>query len=153
MMTAFNQLLVEQMPTWGWTAGALSWKEAVDPSETGSGPDLPRSQVAGCRHAEAGGNTFAQYPVVVLTGYGSIRNAVSPDQAGAVEYLTKPVRLDELEIIIRRGTRQGGTAQPQRVLPAATGIPATGSAGRQFTCHARSLRPDPRPSRPLMRRC
>ena len=39
---------------------------------------------------------------MVLTGYGSIRNALSLIQAGAVEYLTKPVGLDELEIGIRR---------------------------------------------------
>jgi DNA-binding NtrC family response regulator len=39
---------------------------------------------------------------VVLIGYGSIRNTVSLIQAGAVEYLTKPVGLDELEIGIRR---------------------------------------------------
>ncbi|MGB4911519.1 MAG: hypothetical protein WBO95_05180 [Candidatus Dechloromonas phosphoritropha] len=44
----------------------------------------------------------AQYPIVVLIGYGSIRDAVSLIQAGAVEYLTKPVGLDELEIVNRR---------------------------------------------------
>ncbi|KAF4513787.1 UNVERIFIED_CONTAM: hypothetical protein B566_EDAN011708 [Ephemera danica] len=43
-----------------------------------------------------------QFPIVVLTGYGSIRNAVSLIQAGAVEYLTKPVGLDELELTVRR---------------------------------------------------
>ncbi len=43
-----------------------------------------------------------QCPVIVLTGFGSIRNAVSMIQLGAAEYLTKPVDLAELELTVRR---------------------------------------------------
>jgi DNA-binding NtrC family response regulator len=41
-------------------------------------------------------------PVVVLTAYASIRNAVHAIQAGASEYLTKPVSPEELTVVIRR---------------------------------------------------
>jgi two-component system response regulator AtoC len=39
---------------------------------------------------------------IVMTAYGSIENAVQAMQAGAYHYITKPVNLDELEIVIQR---------------------------------------------------
>jgi DNA-binding NtrC family response regulator len=41
-------------------------------------------------------------PVVVLTAYGSVRNAVEVIKAGASEYLTKPINPDELTLIVQR---------------------------------------------------
>ena len=100
----FNQLLVEQIADMGLEAiGAANWAEASGVLAEREPdlifldfrlPDADTPQLV---------ETLApQFPVVVLTGYGSIRNAVSLIQAGAVEYLTKPVSLDELEITIRR---------------------------------------------------
>ena len=47
-------------------------------------------------------------PVVMMTGFGSIRTAVEAIHAGADDYLTKPLDLDDLEIVIDRvfDTRQ-----------------------------------------------
>ncbi|MGF1644959.1 MAG: sigma-54-dependent transcriptional regulator [Thiotrichales bacterium] len=42
------------------------------------------------------------YPVIVLTAYGSIRNAVEAIKAGATEYLVKPVSPEELSLVIRK---------------------------------------------------
>ena len=100
----FNQLLVEQIADLGLDCvGALNWKEAsrflLDAEPDLIFLDLKLPDADTPKLVET---LSAQYPVVVLTGYGSIRNAVSLIQAGAVEYLTKPVGLDELEIIIRR---------------------------------------------------
>ncbi len=39
---------------------------------------------------------------IMMTAYGSIENAVAAMQAGAQHYLTKPVNLDELELVIQR---------------------------------------------------
>ncbi len=39
---------------------------------------------------------------IMMTAYGSIENAVQAMQAGAYHYLTKPVNLDELELVIQR---------------------------------------------------
>ncbi len=44
----------------------------------------------------------SRFAVVVLTGYGSIKNAVSVIQAGAADYLTKPVGLDEFRFALTR---------------------------------------------------
>ena len=46
------------------------------------------------------------YPVVILTAYGSIRDAVEAMKAGAVEYLVKPVNTDALLMVIRKALEQ-----------------------------------------------
>ena len=42
-------------------------------------------------------------PVIVMTAYGAIDTAVESIRLGAYHYLTKPFRLDELVIFLRRG--------------------------------------------------
>ncbi len=100
----FNQLLVEQIGDMGLEAiGATSWVEASrvlaerEPDLLFLDFKLPDAETP-----QLVETLSPQFPIIVLTGYGSIRNAVSLIQAGAVEYLTKPVSLDELEITIRR---------------------------------------------------
>ncbi len=45
-----------------------------------------------------------EFPVcIVFTAYGSVETAVAAMKAGAYDYLTKPVNLDNLEIILQRG--------------------------------------------------
>ncbi len=41
-------------------------------------------------------------PVIVLTAYGSVRNAVAAIKAGAFEYLVKPISPEELALVARR---------------------------------------------------
>ncbi len=100
----FNRLLVEQIAEMGLDSiGALCWKEAAQILQERE-PDLIflDLKLPDADTPQLVASLSGQFPVVVLTGYGSIRNAVSLIQAGAVEYLTKPVGLDELEIVIRR---------------------------------------------------
>jgi DNA-binding NtrC family response regulator len=42
------------------------------------------------------------YPVIVLTAFGSVRNAVDAMKRGAADYLMKPVGLDELLLTVER---------------------------------------------------
>lgn len=100
----FKQLLVEQIADMGLEAiGAASWAEASAVLAERE-PDLIflDFRLPDAATPQLVETLAQQFPVIVLTGYGSIRNAVSLIQAGAVEYLTKPVGLDELEITIRR---------------------------------------------------
>ena len=47
-----------------------------------------------------------QPPVcIMMTAYGSIENAVQAMQAGAYHYVTKPVNLDELDVILERALK------------------------------------------------
>ncbi len=44
----------------------------------------------------------ASHPVVVLTAFGSVRNAVQAMKAGAFEYLVKPISPEELTLVVQR---------------------------------------------------
>lgn len=53
--------------------------------------------------------TLTRYPEtigVVITGYGTIETAVSAIKKGAYNYLTKPFKLVELPIMVRKGLRE-----------------------------------------------
>ncbi len=100
----FNGLLRRQIESMGFsTLGAGSWAEAqqrlseIEPCAIILDFKLPDS-VASRILSEIRN----QYPVIVLTGYGSIPNAVSAIREGAADFLTKPVNLDELELTVRR---------------------------------------------------
>jgi two-component system NtrC family response regulator len=43
-----------------------------------------------------------EVPVILMTAYGSIASAVGAMKRGAADYLTKPIDLDELEILVAR---------------------------------------------------
>ena len=43
-----------------------------------------------------------EVPVVVMTAFGTIQTAVEAMKRGAADYLTKPIDLDELEVLVRR---------------------------------------------------
>ncbi len=42
------------------------------------------------------------FPIVVMTAYGSVQSAVQAMKVGASDYLQKPVAIDELEVVIDR---------------------------------------------------
>ena len=45
---------------------------------------------------------FQDLPVVMMTAYGTVETAVASMKEGAIDYLTKPIDLDELLLIIRK---------------------------------------------------
>ena len=47
------------------------------------------------------GERFPHLPVAVITAHGSMENAVSALKAGAFDYLSKPVSLDQLHALVR----------------------------------------------------
>jgi DNA-binding NtrC family response regulator len=48
----------------------------------------------------------ATIPVVLLTAYGSVEEAVAAMKEGAFDFLQKPVDLDHLRLLVQRATRQ-----------------------------------------------
>ncbi|MBO4410404.1 MAG: sigma-54-dependent Fis family transcriptional regulator [Spirochaetales bacterium] len=60
--------------------------------------------------------TYPTIPVVVLTGHGTIEDAVAAMQNGAVDFLTKPVNLDHLSVLIKRSLSSKDMAQKNREL-------------------------------------
>ena len=49
----------------------------------------------------------AKVPVVMLTGHGSVEVAVQAMKSGATDYLSKPVALGEIKLMINRVMRRG----------------------------------------------
>ena len=45
-------------------------------------------------------------PVVVITAHGTIDTAVEAMRRGAYDFVTKPVNLDRLEMLVRRALRE-----------------------------------------------
>lgn len=45
-------------------------------------------------------------PVIIMTGYSSIENAVTSMRSGAIDYLTKPIRAETLEIAVNQALEQ-----------------------------------------------
>ncbi|MEP6608719.1 MAG: sigma-54 dependent transcriptional regulator [Burkholderiaceae bacterium] len=47
-------------------------------------------------------------PIAVITAYGSAENAVAALKAGAFDYLTKPVDINQLRMLVRSAVREAG---------------------------------------------
>ena len=67
--------------------------------------DLKMGNVGGLEVLEAARRLRPDVPVVMLTGHGSIEAAVEAMRRGAQDFLTKPVDLDQLDLIIARAAR------------------------------------------------
>ena len=85
----------------------------------GSGLDL-------VRHVSAS----AGPPIAVITAYGSAENAVAALKAGAFDYLTKPVDINQLRMLVRSAVRE--SAAPAET-PAAPSTPTAAGALARLT--------------------
>jgi DNA-binding NtrC family response regulator len=99
-----NQLLVDKIKAIGHQAiGVTSWAEARarlerrDPSLAILDIRLPDANGMACLE-----ELSAQCPVLVLTAYGTVEDAVTSIRAGAAEYLIKPINPTELDIVVNR---------------------------------------------------
>ncbi|MBQ5781297.1 MAG: sigma-54-dependent Fis family transcriptional regulator [Spirochaetaceae bacterium] len=64
--------------------------------------DLRMAEVSGEEVLQRCITDFPGLPVLILTGHGSIDNAVSAMQMGAYDFLTKPVNVDKLLLVVKR---------------------------------------------------
>ena len=55
-------------------------------------------------------------PVIILTGHGNIETAVDAMRRGALDFLTKPVDLDRLELVIEKALRSRALLQENSTL-------------------------------------
>src|SRR5262245_64342992 len=65
--------------------------------------------------------------VIVMTGFQEVSTAVEAMKLGAYDYLTKPTRIEELDILIRKAAEKGRLIRQNVALraqldPAASGI-------------------------------
>ena len=76
---------------------------------------------------------FADAQVIIVSGEGEIQDAVAAMKAGACDYITKPVDVDELLATVALGVDRAGMSRENRGLREAVGgtLPA-----RQFAAHS-----------------
>lgn len=53
---------------------------------------------------------FGEVPIVVVTAFGDLHTAVRAVEAGAVEYLCKPLNADEVSTVVRRALSQSAAS-------------------------------------------
>jgi two-component system response regulator PilR (NtrC family) len=80
----------------------------------GVGLDLVR-EVAQGKHRET-------VPIAVITAFGSPDNAVAALKAGAFDYLTKPVDLEQLRLLVRSALRELAPKAPLRSAPSGAAL-------------------------------
>jgi DNA-binding NtrC family response regulator len=61
---------------------------------------------------------YPQLPVVMMTAYGTVETAVASMKEGALDYLTKPIDLDELLLILQKVIERCNLIQENKVLKA-----------------------------------
>ena len=90
--------------------------------------------------------------VIVTTGYGSIDDAVQAIRMGAYDFLTKPIDVDNLRLVLQRALPIAPCKMKWRCCaPAPESLPIPQCA-QQESAHARSLRAD-RQRRPYHDHC
>ncbi|MEM9423480.1 MAG: sigma 54-interacting transcriptional regulator, partial [Spirochaetota bacterium] len=82
----------------GLKAWEIMQAEAIDLAIV----DLRMPRLGGEELLERIKRDYMAVPVIILTGHGSIENAVNAMRAGAYDFLTKPVNLDRLELLVAR---------------------------------------------------
>ena len=99
-----NRMLCQQLEGLGHEvtgtyslAGARAYLERDEPDLILSDMRLPDGD---CLPALA--ELCQAHPVIVLTAYGTVKNAVEAIRAGAADYLTKPVGPEELTLTVER---------------------------------------------------
>jgi putative nucleotidyltransferase with HDIG domain len=86
----------------GREAIAILETESVDCCFT----DINMPEMDGLALAEHIHNTDNTIPVIVMTGYPSLDNTIATLKNGVVDFLIKPVNLEQMELAVRRVLRQ-----------------------------------------------
>jgi DNA-binding NtrC family response regulator len=99
-----NRLLLKHISTLGHRViGVDSWTAAdeilgtIEPHLVITDVKLPDGD-----SLERLPDLVTSHPVIVLTAFGSVRNAVQAMKAGAFEYLVKPISPEELTLVVQR---------------------------------------------------
>ncbi len=78
--------------------------------------DLIMREVDGIGLLEFSKKTDPDLPVIILTGYGTVKSAVDAMKRGAFDYVTKPYNIDEIDLIVRRALQQRDLLLENRML-------------------------------------
>ncbi|MFH1655498.1 MAG: sigma-54 dependent transcriptional regulator [Candidatus Omnitrophota bacterium] len=103
--------LSEFLTLQGYTvSNASNGKEALDLLKSYTAniviSDIKMSKMSGLELLKRLKTDYPDIPVIMITGYGSIENAVEAIKQGAYDYITKPIIDSEIKIVIERLFKQ-----------------------------------------------
>jgi DNA-binding NtrC family response regulator len=101
-------------------ATAADGREALDAIARGDVDllitDLKMPRLSGEELLKSVTAQFATMPVIILTGHGTIESAVQAMHDGAYDFLTKPVNLDRLSLLVKRALASRELALQNRAM-------------------------------------
>ena len=68
--------------------------------------DLKLADVSGMDILAQAGDRFPDVPIIIITGYSTVRSAVEAIKTGAFDYVAKPFTPDEIEAAVEKALRQ-----------------------------------------------
>jgi DNA-binding NtrC family response regulator len=80
--------------------------------------DLQLGKTSGLDVLEVSKRQLPDVPVLIVTGYGTVKSAVEAMRKGAHDYITKPIDNEELKILIARALQARQLSQDNRALRA-----------------------------------
>ena len=78
--------------------------------------DLKMPKVTGEELMKETLRKYPHIPVIVLTGHGTIENAVEAMRQGAYDFITKPLNIDKLSLIVKRALENSSLKRQNREL-------------------------------------
>ena len=110
----YRKLLEASLRSWGYEVhlvsdGAAAW-DAIETAKSGLLAILDWSMpgLDGLKLIEEVRKEKWPVSLIVMTGYGSIDEAVKAMRMGALDFLTKPVEWDHLKLVLDRAIRERG---------------------------------------------
>lgn len=99
-----NKLLVNQLSQEGYEVSGVVNPESMRDCLSRNEPDLILldDQLPNARGSELLSELTPYYPVILITAYANVQDAVSVIQRGASDYIGKPVDVAELLLVIKR---------------------------------------------------
>ena len=83
---------------------------------------------------------YKNTPIAVITAFGSAENAVAALKAGAFDYLSKPVGLDQLRMMVQSALRLNKGSGIERLAAAATALRLIGTSAAMCDLRAQIVR-------------
>src|ERR1043165_6581789 len=112
-----------EVATVGTGAAALEWMKKSEPLLVLC--DFRIGNITGAEMLSKIKERFPVVPVIIITGYSDVKDAVEVMKMGAYDYVTKPLFPDEILVTIRKALSEPGTTS---VKVAVSSEPASESA-------------------------
>ncbi|MGL1892063.1 MAG: sigma-54 dependent transcriptional regulator [Spirochaetaceae bacterium] len=78
--------------------------------------DLKMPKMSGSELLKKISNKYPTIPVIILTGHGTVENAVVAMRDGAYDFITKPINLDHLTLLVNRALNRRKLVNEHREL-------------------------------------